>query len=119
MLAEIETALSEDIGVGPGITALAFFEEQNLVTGATALILRRLIGRERYSAPLAELPSVSGRQDQQGIDQFDATRDIALRRASISEFTRRFPSATRRTWPSRWSARTTRAIATSTSRASW
>jgi hypothetical protein len=78
VLAEIDRALHEDIGAGPGMTALGVSEEQNAVSGATGLVLRRLIGRSRYSAPLAELPSESGRLDPRGIAQFDATRDAAV-----------------------------------------
>src|SRR5262245_23924787 len=52
VLDEIVEALCDDLGLDGDVTALGVSEDRNTITGARALILRRLMRRGRYSAPL-------------------------------------------------------------------
>ncbi len=77
VLAEIEDALYDDLGVDDNVTALGISEERNTVTGGRSLILRRLMRRGRYSAPLAEIFTESGRLDLRAKQRFHAFRSDA------------------------------------------
>ena len=74
---EIEIALADNLGRDDGFSALAFSEETNSISGAPALILRRLQRDGRYSAPLAEMVSATGRMADGGMEQFDELRALA------------------------------------------
>lgn len=79
VLDELEDALYDVLDEDGDVTALGVSEERNAVTGARGLILRRLIHRGRYSKPLAEIFSESGRLDLQGKQRFHLVRDFAYR----------------------------------------
>lgn len=79
VLEEIEDALYDDLDDDGDVTALGVSEDRNTVTGARGLILRRLMHRGRYSGPLAELFSDTGRLDFQGKQRFHAFRNNAYR----------------------------------------
>ncbi len=79
VLEEIEDALYDDLDDDGEVTALGVSAERNTVTGASGLILRRLMRRGRYSAPLAEIFSDTGRLDFHGKQRFCAFRNNAYR----------------------------------------
>ena len=79
VLEEIEDALYDELDDDFEVTALGVSEERNTVTGARGLILRRLMRRGRYSAPLAEIFSDTGRLDLHGKQRFHLFRDNAYR----------------------------------------
>src|SRR5262245_5841560 len=72
VLREIDAALADHLGREDSLSALGFSEETNSISGAPALILRRLQRDGRYSAPLAEMVSPTGRVADGGVEQFDA-----------------------------------------------
>jgi hypothetical protein len=74
---EIADAVADDMGRDDGISALGVTEETNTITGAPALILRRLRRDGCYSAPLGELVSPTGRLDDDNRERFDAFRALA------------------------------------------
>ena len=77
VIREIESALADNLGRDDGISALGFSEETNSISGAPALILRRLKRDGCYSAPLAEMVSATGRVADGGVEQFDELRALA------------------------------------------
>jgi hypothetical protein len=79
VMREIESALADHLGFDDGLSALGFSEETNSLTGAPALILRRLKRDGCYSAPLAEMVSPTGRAADGGVEQFDQVRALAYR----------------------------------------
>ena len=74
---EIKIALADNLGRDDGFSALGFSEETNSISGAPALILRRLKRDGCYSAPLAEMVSATGRMADGGMEQFDELRALA------------------------------------------
>jgi hypothetical protein len=79
VIRELEDALSDTLGRDDGISALGVSEQINSISGATALILRRLRRDGSYSVPLAEMVSPTGRLDQDNCDRFDGFRAYAHR----------------------------------------
>jgi len=79
VLDEIVDGLCDDLGVDGDVTALGVSAGRNSVTGARGLILRRLLRRGRYSAPLAEIFSEKGLLDLNGKQRFCAFRADAYR----------------------------------------
>jgi hypothetical protein len=80
VLEEIEDGLFDDLGLSSDLTGLGVSQERNRITGARGLILRRLMRRGRYSAPLAEIFSDAGRLDLRGKQSFYAFRTNAYHR---------------------------------------
>ncbi len=77
VIRELEDALADSLGRDDGVSALGVVEEANSISGAPALILRRLRRDGSYSAPLAEMVSPTGRMDQDNCDRFDGLRAFA------------------------------------------
>ena len=71
VIAEIRAALDDHEGFEDGQSALGIAEERNTVSGARGLILHRFLRSGRYSGPLGEILSESGRLDPAGIELFD------------------------------------------------
>ena len=77
VIAEIRAALDDHEGFEDGQSALGIAEERNTVSGARGLILHRFLRSGRYSGPLGEILSESGRLDPAGIELFDRFRYAA------------------------------------------